>query len=64
MPNDTTQEWCKREGHSTLEEVLDFLDDFAEALGSLGRYESHHLSHDSYTNHTMGLKTRGGYMTN
>eukprot|EP00435_Cladocopium_sp_Y103_P015231 s2878_g3.t1 len=29
----TAQEWCKREGHSTLEEVLDFLDDFAEALG-------------------------------
>eukprot|EP00434_Breviolum_minutum_P036383 symbB.v1.2.032235.t1/scaffold3844.1/size49334/1 len=29
----TAQEWCKREGHSTLDEVLDFLDDFAEALG-------------------------------
>ena len=30
------QEWCKREGHSTLDEVLDFLDEFAEALGYLG----------------------------
>ena len=32
------EDWCKTEGHSTLDEVLDFFDDFAEALGWLGKY--------------------------
>ena len=30
------QDWCKTEGHGTLDEVLDFFDDFAVALGWLG----------------------------